>query len=114
MKTTETGRLAEAAVVEHLASKGHKILAQNWKTPVCEIDIVTQKDRIVYFVEVKFRAQDDFGGGFEHIGRQKLKQLDFAAKVWCQHHRYDGDCRILAAEVSGERYQDISVIEISG
>jgi Holliday junction resolvase-like predicted endonuclease len=47
MKTTLIGNEAEEQVAETLSSDGYKILAQNWRTRVCEIDIVASKDKIV-------------------------------------------------------------------
>ena len=54
MKTTAVGQQAESAVAEELKRQGYKILDRNWKTTVCEIDIIAKKSRIIYFVEVKY------------------------------------------------------------
>jgi len=112
MRTTTAGKKAEKAVAELLGKRGFKILGQNWKTPVCEIDIIAQRDKVAYFIEVKFRSSESQGGGWEYIGPQKLRKIDFAARVWIQHHRWEGDYRLLAAEVAGLNFEDISIIEI--
>lgn len=112
MKTSAIGQSAETAVAYHLAQNGYKILAQNWKTVICEIDVVAGKDDIIYFVEVKYRAGAEQGSGLEHITPQKLNQIKFAVRVWCQNHSWDGDCRILGAEVSGLAYENIDLVEI--
>ena len=51
------------------------------------------------------------GVGLEHIGPRKLKRLDFAAKVWIQVHKWDGDYRIIGASV-GNDGMDYNVNEI--
>ncbi len=112
MKTTAIGQSAEAAVAKHLAQSGYKILAQNWKTKLCEIDIVAINGDIIYFVEVKYRASTEQGSGLEHITQQKLNQIKFAVRVWCQSNSWDGDCRILATEVSGPNFENIELVEI--
>ncbi len=112
MRTTAIGQSAETAVANHLAQNGYKILVQNWKTAICEIDVVAGKDDIVYFVEVKYRAGAEQGSGLEHITPQKLNQIKFAVRVWCQNNGWDGDCRILGAEVSGLKYEDIKILEL--
>ena len=112
MKTTAIGQSAEAAVAKHLAQNGYKILAQNWKTKVCEIDIVARKDDVIYFVEVKYRGSAEQGSGLEHITPQKLNQIKFAVRVWCQNNDWEGDCRILGAEVSGLDFENIELVEI--
>lgn len=112
MKTTAIGQTAELAVAEHLAETGYKILAKNWKTKVCEIDLVVAKDDIIYFVEVKYRSSVKQGTGFEHITQKKLNQIKFAVGVWCQNNNWNGDCRILGAEVSGLNFGIIQITEI--
>lgn len=112
MKTTTIGQSAEAAVAEHLIQNGYKIVTRNWKTKVCEIDIVASKDSIVYFVEVKYRANEGQGSGFEYIGHKKLQQISFAARVWCQNNDYEGDYRLVGAEVSGLNFENIQLVEI--
>ena len=112
MITTTQGQAAEIAVAEQLNSQGYKILGRNWKTKICEIDIVAQKDKIVYFVEVKYRADAQQGSGLEHITPKKLNQIKFAVRVWCQNYNWNGDCRILGAEVSGLNFEEISIAEL--
>jgi Holliday junction resolvase-like predicted endonuclease len=99
MKTTSIGQAAEEAVAEGLRKHGFKILNRNWKTRVCEIDIVAAKQKVVYFVEVKFRSGIAQGSGLDYIGPQKLKRLHFAAQVWVQNFKWDGDYRLLGASV---------------
>lgn len=101
MSSTSTGRKAEDAAVEYLRRKGYKILDQNWRKPQCEIDIVAKKNNRIYFVEVKYRKSDDFGGGLEYITPKKQKQMDFAAKMWCAHNNWTGDFSLSAVEVTG-------------
>jgi len=114
MKTTIRGKQAETAVAEELARDGYEIITQNWKTKVCEIDVIAQKDNVVYFVEVKFRAQAAQGTGLEYIGPQKLHKLHFAASIWTQFNNWDGDYRLLAASVTtdGLNYIIEEIIEL--
>ena len=112
MKSSAAGLAAESAVAHQLQKDGFKILGQNWKTAVCEIDIIAQKDEVTYFVEVKYRSNPDFGAGLDYIGPQKLKKLHFAARIWCQHHNYEGDYRLVGAEVTGANFERVNIIEI--
>lgn len=111
MSSTTTGQSAETAVAEELKNRGYKILARNWKTKICEIDIVAQKKKIVYFTEVKYRSGSAQGGGLEYIGPQKLKKLHFSARVWVQANNWDGDYRLLVASVTSDG-QDFLIEEI--
>jgi uncharacterized protein (TIGR00252 family) len=114
MKTTTIGHQAESTVAEELKRQGFKILAQNWKTKVCEIDIVARKAGVVYFVEVKYRSRAGQGGGLEHITSAKLNRMRFAAQVWVQNYNWGGDWRLVAAAAStdGQDYLVDEIIEL--
>lgn len=102
MNTTAAGRAAEAVAAEFLAAKGCTVLAQNWRTRWCEIDIVAERDGVLYFTEVKYRKSSAWGAGFDYITPKKLRQMHFAAEFWLAKHRYGGDYRLAALELSGE------------
>ena len=53
------GLATEKAAALLLRLKGYKILAQRYKTPSGEIDIIAAKGRTVSFVEVKRRRDTD-------------------------------------------------------
>jgi putative endonuclease len=108
--TTNIGQSAESRVAELLKKDGYKILFQNWRTKVCEIDLVAKKDNIIYFVEVKYRSSEKQGNGLDYILPRKLKQLHFSAQIWTQQNNWDGDYRLLAAGVSDDEY--IEVVEL--
>lgn len=112
MVKTTSGQAAEDAVSEYLKTQGFKILNRNWKTKICELDIVARKKDVIYFIEVKYRQSDDQGGGLDHITLQKLNQLKFAARIWNQDHNFEGDYRIIGAEVSGPDFATINLVEI--
>lgn len=95
-----------------LRRRGFKLIGRNWKTKVCEIDVIAQKGQTVYFVEVKYRARQSQGGGLEYITGKKLKRMYFAAEVWKQTYGWYGDCRLMAAAVSGEDCKDIEIVEL--
>lgn len=112
MVTTATGKKAELAVCDYLKNQGFSILDLNWKTKVCEIDVIARKKKIIYFVEVKYRGSSSQGTGLEHIGPHKVNRLKFAASLWAQISNWADDYRILGAEVSGHEYENIRLVEI--
>jgi putative endonuclease len=111
MKTTTIGKDAEKRVAAVLKHGGYKILAMNWKTRVSEIDIVARKDNIIYFVEVKYRSSEKQGDGLDYMTLQKLKKVHFAANIWNQQNKWNGDYRLLAAAVSDAA--QIEIVEIN-
>ena len=106
-KTTKSiGDRAESAVADYLTSIGHVILARNWKTRMCEIDIVSQFNDIIYFTEVKYRKNANQGDGFAAITDQKLRQMKFAAEYYALKNKLDQSNMFLAcADVSGADFR---------
>lgn len=102
MSPTERGRLAESAAAAHLEALGWVIVARNWRTRWCELDIIGHTPAGIHFVEVKYRRQTTWGDGFAAITHDKAQRLTRAALAWCQAHSYSGDYQIDAMSLSGE------------
>ena len=101
--TRDIGNAGEQAAANWLAADGHEIIERNWRTRYCEIDIVSRKDDILYFTEVKYRKNDDFGGGLAAITAKKQRQMHFAAELFmAKQPQYEGcDMRLVAVAVEG-------------
>ncbi len=97
-----TGDHAETVAAAYLQSRGYRIVDRNWRTPLCEIDIIAEKDNIKFFVEVKYRGSDRQGGGLEYITKRKLKQMEFAARCWVQDNNWKYDYSLSAIEVTAD------------
>jgi ribonuclease HII len=104
--TTSIGNKAEDKVAECLVQKGHKIVARNYKTKVCEIDIVSVLNDKLYFTEVKYRKNDRFGGGLAAINAAKQQKMKFAAEVFLKGNIKYGNMQPLlaVADVVGDDY----------
>lgn len=105
MTTTETGRRAEAVVAVYLARHGFTILAHNWRTRWCELDLIVGRDQVVYIVEVKYRATNSRGSGLDWMTASKLRQLRLGASLWCALNHYDGAIGWLAVAVTGPDFR---------
>ncbi len=101
--TRQIGDTGEQVAADWLVANGHEIIARNWRTRYCEIDIVSMKDDVLWFTEVKYRKNDDFGGGLAAITAKKQRQMRFAAELFMtQYPQYEGsDMRLLAVAVEG-------------
>jgi len=101
--TKQIGDAGETAAANYLVHHGHKIIERNWKTKFCEIDIVSQKNDVMYFTEVKYRKRAEQGGGLAAITPKKLRQMKFAAEYFALKNNIDQtDMRLCAIAVSGE------------
>lgn len=112
MNTTDTGRSAETLVADHFAKNRYLIIAQNWRTRLCEIDIVATKKKIAYFVEVKYRKSNIWGDGLDAITAKKLQQMTFAAELWVQTNNWEGDYCLVVANVAGLPPEIQEIIEL--
>jgi ribonuclease HII len=111
--TKSIGMNAEYAVAEYLQNNGHTILARNWRTARCEIDIVSRRRQKLYFTEVKYRKSDRQGGGLAAVTPRKLRQMKFAAESYMHFNGVkDGDASLAVADVTGEPPKVLSFLEL--
>lgn len=96
------GHDAEKVAADYLQASGFAIRGLNWRTKWCEIDIVAEKDKRVYFVEVKYRQKNMWGQGLDYITSKKLERMLFAAELWVSQNRWRGDYQLSAIELSGD------------
>ena len=73
------GRKSESLAVKHLKRKGYKILEQNFRTKMGEIDIIAKDKGVIVFVEVKARRSDRFGDPKWAVTFKKQKKISMAA-----------------------------------
>lgn len=95
------GRIAEYNAVSYLMTHEHEVLEQNWKTKMCEIDIISKLDDKIFFHEVKYRKSDRNGDGLAAITPAKLKQMKFAAEIWRKNHKWNGEMQLTAISMTG-------------
>lgn len=108
------GDTGEDVGVKYLVERGHKILDRNWKTKFCEIDIVSIKDDVIYFNEVKYRKSSQQGGGIAAITSKKISQMKFAAQLYAlKNHIADTHLRLAAIAVTGEPPEVEQYLEIA-
>lgn len=111
MNPTEIGRKAELAASTYLEMRGYQVIERNWRRPRAEIDILALKDDVMHFVEVKYRATGDQGGGLEAITPTKLKQMQRAAWLWVDENKWRGEYTLSVVELTGPEFTVIGFIE---
>ena len=104
-QTVDAGAHAEAIVAKALGLKNHTIIARNWKTKFCEIDIVSSFEGVVYFTEVKYSRNTANSRGLDRIDNKKLEQMRFAAEAYTASSSIKCDVRLAVAEVSGDNFR---------
>ena len=61
-------------------SRGHRILATNYKSPVGEIDLIVRRGRRISFIEVK--ARPNITDAAEAVGRAQRQRIQHAAEYF--------------------------------
>ena len=90
----ELGRLGEELAVSELARRGYAVTARRYRTRCGEIDIVAEHGGVLVFVEVKARADDEFGTAAEAVTPWKQRRLTRMANDYLTRERIvDRPCR---------------------
>lgn len=76
----QLGDRGEQVVVDYLVTAGHEIVARNYKTKLFEVDIISRRGRVLYFTEVKYRGNNDFGAGLDFIDQKKQQKMRLSVK----------------------------------
>lgn len=108
------GKKGEDLACQALEQRGHRILARRYRTRFGEIDIITEVDGIVVFVEVKARSSNRFGEAADQIPVWKQRRiaamaLDYLGFV----DRLNDVCRfdVVAIDGVGTAHERLRVIE---
>jgi putative endonuclease len=89
----EKGKEGELIVAQHLKKTGYTILAQNYRKPFGEVDLIAQKNDTVIFVEVKLRNNPLIDPA-EVISVPKQRRIISVAKHFLSKHTHiDVVCR---------------------
>jgi putative endonuclease len=82
-----TGENAEQAACDFLLANKLLLIERNIRYPFGEIDLLMQDGKELVFVEVRFRRNQQFGGGVESVTLAKQKKMANAAQAWLSSHR---------------------------
>ena len=106
------GKKGEALATNYLKNKGYKIIANNYKTKIGEIDIIAEINNTIVFVEVKTRISSAFGDPLEAINYQKQRKIRNVATYFLKSKGlYDTNCRFDAIAILGDDEASIRHIE---
>ena len=78
------GAMGERVARRHLERNGYSVLEANYRTRGGEIDLVTERDGVLVFVEVRTRRGGEFGLPEESITPSKRSHLVAAAQEYLQ------------------------------
>lgn len=74
------GLLGEELALAHLQTHGLKLVARNYRCKLGEIDLVMLDGQTLALVEVRCRANNDYGGAAASVDWRKQQRLARAAE----------------------------------
>ena len=87
MNNRQKGAVGEQTASEYLIKKGYNLIDKNWHySKAAEIDLIMQKGDTLIFVEVKSRANLNFGHPFEAITKTKMQNIKLAVQGYLNEH----------------------------
>ena len=78
-KRQQFGKESESIAVKHLKKNGYKILEQNYRNPLGEIDVIAKDKNTLVFVEVKARRSGGYGSPKWAVTPKKQRQISKVA-----------------------------------
>lgn len=90
MNKNNAGLDAEKLAATFLTNHGLKLVVQNYHCKYGEIDLIMKDAKIIVFVEVRLRSNNQFASAGASITPQKQQKLILTAQYYLQQH---GDCQ---------------------
>lgn len=86
------GSLGETIAARFLEQQGYKILQENWRCALGEIDLVAQDQDTLVFVEVKSRTNAEFGPPELSVTPAKQRKLIRLALAYTKRYGIKDKC----------------------
>ncbi|MGB5156781.1 YraN family protein [Desulfobacterium sp. N47] len=107
------GKEGESLAVLYLKKHGYKIIEQNYRTKLGEIDIIAKEKNTLVFVEVKSRNTGHFGSPKYAITPKKMRKISMVALYFLKETKQSGvKARFDVVSISpGEKEPEIEIIK---
>jgi len=86
-KRQQFGKRSEDLAAWYLKKSGYKILEQNYRTQLGEIDIIAKERQTIVFVEVKSRRSVRYGSPKWSVTHQKQRKISMVALQYLKRTR---------------------------
>ncbi|MDR2815799.1 MAG: YraN family protein [Proteiniphilum sp.] len=108
----ELGKKGEETAVSYLKKKGHRIVERNWFFSGYEIDIVSEYEEFIVFVEVKTRTSAEWGDPSNFVGEHRMRRMVLAAGYYIKKNCIDKPARFdIVTIILNERQFELKHIE---
>ncbi|MEZ5451829.1 MAG: YraN family protein [Thiothrix sp.] len=100
----QRGISTEQLACEHLQASGLKLLQQNYRLKIGEIDLIMLDGRTIVFVEVRYRKNNRYGGALHSIDPRKQARIIRTAQHYLQYRAPDAQARFDVVAVEGSNH----------
>lgn len=76
------GSLFELEAEKYLVGLGYQLIDKNIYTVFGELDLIMQKEEVLFFVEVKYRSNTNYGTPREALTPKKIQHLKRASQQY--------------------------------
>lgn len=100
------GESYEKRAVQILEEEDYLVLERNYRSRRGEIDIIARKGKILVFLEIKYRKNQNYGLGKEAISPKKMQTIFQVAQQYIQRNHLESDSvRMDCIHFLGEDYE---------
>ncbi len=101
----QIGTSYEIKAEDYLREKGYKILETNYRNRSGEIDIIAKQGEYFCFIEVKYRATNEYGNPLESVDFRKQNQIRKVAMYYLMKNKLSEwtPCRFDVIAFEGEK-----------
>lgn len=85
------GQRGEILAADALQDQGFELLTHNWRCPQGEVDLVAQRGRDLYFIEVRTRRSTTNPGPEQSLTPQKHTRMERVARAYLGAHALEPD-----------------------
>ena len=103
-KMIDLGKLGEEIICIYLKNTGHLIQHTNYHSRYGEIDIISEDDKYIVFVEVKTRKSFKFSRAIESVNKSKRIKIIKTAYCYLEENPTSKQPRFDIAEVLIDSY----------
>lgn len=104
-----TGSAAESQALAHLQQQGLRLVTQNYRCKLGEIDLIMMDGEELVFIEVRFRKNDSHVSPLQSITPRKQQRILNTAEIYLQqHYRAYPPCRFDVVCITGNTLEWIA------
>jgi len=93
VKTSQQGKIAEDEACQFLKTQGLTLVEKNYRCRSGEIDLIMQDQEALVFIEVRYRAKNNYGSALDSVDQSKIQKLISAANHYVSKHQSDQPMR---------------------